>query len=97
MGVGLWAVEGDPNSHGGGELNADDASSPQTVLINNIPVIAHHSTAKPDQDHPPPPTDTAEGSGTVFVYNKPAHRDGHSRMCGATTTVVLQTNVYVDV
>lgn len=92
----LWAVKGDPNSHGGGALHADDASAPQTVFINNIAVIAHHSTADPDLDHPPPPTDTAEGSGTVFVYNKPAHRDGHLRMCGATTTVALQTTVFID-
>lgn len=92
----LWAVKGDPNSHGGGELNADGNSSPQTVKINGKFVIVHESTAAGDDlGHPLPPTDTAEGSGTVFCYGSPVHRHGDSRKCGATTNVTGQSTVKV--
>lgn len=92
----LWAVEGDQNSHGGGNLNADGDSSPQTIKINGKPVIVHESTAEADDlGHPLPPTDTAEGSGTVFCYGAPVHRNGDLRKCGATTVVTGQSTVKV--
>jgi uncharacterized Zn-binding protein involved in type VI secretion len=92
----LWAVEGDPNSHGDGELIADGDSSPGTVKINGKKVIVHKSTAEPDNlGHPLPPTDTAEGSGTVFCYGAPAHREDDRRECGATTIVTGQSTVKI--
>lgn len=92
----LWAVENDENTHVGGELNADQASAPQTVFINGKPVIVHPSTAGPDGfGHPPPPTDTANGSGSVFCYGAPAHRQDDNRQCGATTVVLGQDSVFV--
>jgi len=45
--------------------------------------------------HPVPPTDTAEGSGTVFCYGAPVHRNGDLRKCGATTVVTGQSTVKV--
>jgi len=95
----LWAVKGDPNSHGSGALNADN---PNTVFVNNIPVIDHGpDSAAPDALCDPigPPhcsPDTAAGSGTVFVYNKPAHRNNDPRVCGAVTVVSLQSTVFLD-
>jgi uncharacterized Zn-binding protein involved in type VI secretion len=81
----LVAVEGDPNSHGGGQLIASSGSSPQKVKIGGIPVIVHESPAFPDSFHPLPPTSTAEGSSKVFCYGLPIHRHGDLRQCGATT------------
>jgi uncharacterized Zn-binding protein involved in type VI secretion len=95
----LWAVAGDPNSHGGGGLHADN---PQTVFVNGIAVIDHGpDSADPDSlcfDIGPPhcSPDTAGGSGTVFVYNKPAHRQDDPRVCGATTVVTNQATVFLD-
>lgn len=95
----LWAVVGDPNTDGGGGLHADN---PQTVFVNGIAVIDHGpDSADPDSLCIPvgPPhcsPDTAGGSGTVFVYNKPAHRHGDPRVCGATTVVSNQATVFLD-
>jgi len=92
----LWAVQGDPNSHGGGELIADN---PQTVFINNIPVIEHDDPANPDSFCPAPlhcNPETAEGSPNVFVYGKPVHRQDDDRVCGATTIVELQSTVFIN-
>lgn len=94
----LWAVRGDPNSHGAGDLIADN---PRTVFINNIPVIEHSDPAAPDALCPPvgPPhcnPETAEGSPDVFVYNNPVHRHDDSRICGATTIVVNQSTVFAN-
>lgn len=92
----LWAVEGDPNSHGGGELIADN---PQTVFINNIPVIEHEDPAFPDSLCPAAPhcnPETIEGSPDVFVYNKPVHRHDDSRICGALTIVLNQDTVFAN-
>jgi uncharacterized Zn-binding protein involved in type VI secretion len=96
----LWAVEGDPNTHGRGELIADN---PKTVFINNIPVIENEDPASPDllcgQRGQSPlhcSPSTSEGSPNVFVYNNPVHRAGDDRVCGATTIVTNQTNVFVN-
>jgi uncharacterized Zn-binding protein involved in type VI secretion len=93
----LWAVEGDPNTHGGGELIA---ANPQTVFIDGIPVIEHSDPANPDSLCVPlgPPhcnPATANGSGTVFVYGNPVHRNNDDRVCGAKTTVTNQSTVFV--
>lgn len=66
----LWAVEGDPNSHGDGQL----IPTYHGVYINDIPVIVHTpDQASPDDLCPPdgPPhcdPETAEGSPGVFSY-----------------------------
>lgn len=91
----LIAVKDDQNTHIGGELLASGGSSPQKVFINGKPVIVHPSPAKPDLlFHPLPPTDTAEGSGKVFIYGLPVHRNGDKRLCGASTVVTGQSKVF---
>lgn len=61
----LWAVRGDPNSHGAGNLINSTGS---TVIVEGIPVIVHGPDhANPDNaDHPDPMTD--EGSPNVYAY-----------------------------
>lgn len=91
----LWAVEGDENTHDRGDLIAGGASAPQTVKINGSNVIVHKSPALPDkQGHPLPPTDTSSGSGSVFCYGAPVHRNSDPRQCGATTVVTGQSTVF---
>jgi uncharacterized Zn-binding protein involved in type VI secretion len=93
----LIAVEGDENTHGDGQLIASGGSSPQKVKINGKSVIVHPSPAQPDLfGHPLPPTDTAEGSGKVFIYGLPVHRHGDLRQCGATTIASGQSKVSCD-
>ena len=41
----LWAVAGDPNSHGGGSLNAGQIAA---IYINDIRVIGVGDSAAPD-------------------------------------------------
>jgi uncharacterized Zn-binding protein involved in type VI secretion len=92
----LCAVEGDENTHGEGGLIAGGSSAPQTVKIGGLNVIVHESPAFPDLlGHPPPPTDTANGSSTVFCYGAPIHRHGDLRQCGATTIATGQSTVFV--
>lgn len=93
----LWAVQGDPNTHGAGELIA---SNPQTVFINGIPVIEVQDDSNPDNLCPPvgePHCNpfSVSGSGTVFVYGNPVHRNNDSRVCGAKTVVTNQSTVFV--
>ena len=99
MGAGLWAVVGDTNSDGGGDLTLSGDSSTGTVYINNIQVIVGVTDANSDAliigDHDNPKSSSV--SGTVFAYNKGAHRNSDTRLCGATTTVVGQSDVFVDV
>lgn len=92
----LVAVKDDPNTGGGGDLIPDN---PQTVFINNIPVIEHQDPAKPDGSCPASPhcnPETAEGSPDVFVYNNPLHRMDDSRICGHTTVVTHQSTVFAN-
>jgi uncharacterized Zn-binding protein involved in type VI secretion len=86
-------------------LLADADSSPHTVFINNIPIISGLSNADPDNkspdiidggDSPHDDPYSAAGSPTVFCYNKPAHRNGDPRACGATTIVSGQSSVFLD-
>ena len=93
----LWAVQGDINSHGAGALIA---SNPQTVFVNSIPVIEVQDDSNPDNLCPPvgePHCNpySVTGSGTVFVYNNPVHRNNDLRVCGAKTVVVNQSTVFV--
>lgn len=95
MGVYQWAVEGDPNDHGHGELIADN---PKTVFCHNIPVIEHEDPAHPDDLCPPGPhcnPKTQGHSNTVFVYNNPVHRINDTRICGAKTVKKGNADVYV--
>lgn len=64
----LWAVEGDPNSHGAGNLNA--VTGAKNVYIENKKVIvAVGDTAEGDnQDHPKGSTNPSSSSGNVFAY-----------------------------
>jgi uncharacterized Zn-binding protein involved in type VI secretion len=64
----LWAVDGDPETHGHGELVA--VYGAKNVRINGILVIcAVGDIAKPDDAlHPLPPTDPKEASTDTFVY-----------------------------
>jgi hypothetical protein len=101
----LWAVDGDENSEGGGGLKANTGdSAPGTVFINNLAVIVGTTDASPDDkspdiidggltQHDNPQSD--KHSATVFAYNKPAHRNGDSRTCGATTVVTHESTVFV--
>jgi uncharacterized Zn-binding protein involved in type VI secretion len=88
----LWAVDGDPNTHGGGGLIAGHGS---TVKINGLAVIVHGPDLANADDLDDPNPDTAAGSGTVKCYGFPVHRNGDLRTCGATTTVVGQGTVKV--
>lgn len=93
----LWAVQGDPNTHGDGALIA---TNPQTVFIWNIPIIVHSPDhAEADDDcpgfgHCDPMT--AQGSPNVFAYNIPVHRQDDLRICEALTVVINQNNVFVN-
>ena len=96
----LWAVEGDINSHGNGQLIAEN---PKTVFINFIPVIELEDPASPDDlcgviGQSPLHCDpkTSEGSPNVFVYNNPVHREGDGRVCGAVTDVINQDTVFAN-
>jgi hypothetical protein len=100
MGAGLWAVVGDTNTDGGGDLKLSGDSATGTVFINNIPVIVGITDSNPDSLDPLPPHDnpkSSEYSGTVFAYNKGAHRVSDLRECGATTVQVGNSTVFVDV
>lgn len=99
MGAGLWAVVGDTESHGGGALKLAGDSTTGTVFINNKEVIVGSTDASADTlvigSHANPKSDSV--SGSVFAYNKGAHRNSDTRVCGATTTVVGQSDVFVDI
>ena len=101
MGAGLWAVVGDPNTDSGGDLTLSGDSKTGTVYINNIQVIVGQTDANADSLCPVDPTHcdpySTEYSKSVFAYGIGAHRDTDSRVCGATTTVSGQSNVFVEV
>jgi uncharacterized Zn-binding protein involved in type VI secretion len=93
----LWAVDGDPNTDGGGGLIPAHGS---TVKINGLAVIVHGPDhANPDDSCPVDEVHcdpmTAAGSGTVKCYGLPVHRNNDARVCGATTVVAGQGTVKV--
>lgn len=63
----LWAVNGDQESHGRGDLVVAGGTS---VKINGIPVVTvQKDRAVPDlMGHPTGPTDPAGASSDVFAY-----------------------------
>jgi uncharacterized Zn-binding protein involved in type VI secretion len=65
----LWAVLGDPNTHGDGDLINTTGN---TVFINGLPVIVHGpDDAQPDDLCPLSPhcnPKTAQGSDNVYCY-----------------------------
>jgi uncharacterized Zn-binding protein involved in type VI secretion len=67
----LASVQGDPNSHGGGELHA--SVNPGTVFVNNKPLVVTGSSASSDSLCPEPggahcnPTSTS-GSPNVNAF-----------------------------
>ena len=65
----LWAVAGDPNSHGGGSLIS--VYGPKNIYIEGKHVIvAPGDRAGPDSAlHPLPPTDPSSASPDVIAYN----------------------------
>jgi len=100
----LWAVVGDKNTHGDGDLTLSGDSAPGTVLINGKAVIVGKTNANPDDqspdiidggvtDHDNPYSSTY--SSTVFAYGKGAHRNNDLRACGAKTVVTGETTVTV--
>jgi len=65
----LWAVDGDPCSHGNGDLKAIYGS--QNVRINGKLVICAVGDTAYNQDskeHPPGPVDPLGHSNDVIVY-----------------------------
>lgn len=94
----LVSIQGNPNTHGGGDLIA---GNPQTVQVVSIPVIEFSDPANPDGLCPIPggshcSPDSSSGSPNVFVYNNPIHRDRDSRTCGASTIVDSQSTVFAN-
>lgn len=63
----LWSVEGDPETHGNGQLVASHSS----VTINGKKVIVNtpDTAAADNAPHSPPLTNTAQGSPNVFGYS----------------------------
>jgi hypothetical protein len=94
----LWAVQGDPNTHGNGELIPNHANN---VYVEGKLVIVHG----PDHSNPdalcppagPPHCDpmTAQGAPSTYAYGLPVHRQDDTRICGATTVVTNESTVFV--
>jgi hypothetical protein len=67
----LWAVDGDVDSHTGGNLKA--VTGPPTIYIQNKLIIcAVGDIAAPDNDpkiHPTGPTNPLQASPNVFTYD----------------------------
>ena len=88
----LVAVEGDPESHGHGELICDN--NPGKLTIGGLKVALVNSKAQPDlAGHPAPPTDAATGTANFTVLGLEVHRNNDSRYCGALTIVQNQSKV----
>lgn len=64
----LWAVNGDPNSHGGGSLIAVYGAK-NVFIENKLVIVAPGDRAGPDAAlHPVPPTDPSSASSDVICY-----------------------------
>lgn len=65
----LWAVEGDQNSHGNGQLIAFYGAK-NIFVENKLIICAVGDKATPDDfGHPAPPTDPKSSSTNTFVYD----------------------------
>lgn len=64
----LWAVEGDPNSHGEGRLYA--VYGAKNIYVENQLIICAVGDKGHDdeQGHPAPPTDPSTASTNTIVY-----------------------------
>lgn len=95
MAAELISVEGDPNDHKLGALEASQSS----VFVNGIPVIIKGDDAKPDKLCTPGSVHCApsaeDGALTVFIEGTGVHLNKMSRACGAETVVEGQINVFV--
>ena len=87
------AVLGDTNSHVGGPLRP----MLSTVFIGNLAIStvgdAAGADSKCDGGNPHCSPIPVLGSPNVFVENKPVHRVGDPRSCGAVTIVGLNLTV----
>ena len=64
----MWAVEGDPNDHGAGNL-VQVYDGGNVYAEDKKIIVAVGDIAVPDnQFHPFPPTDPSTASGDVFAY-----------------------------
>jgi hypothetical protein len=64
----LWAVEGDQNSHGNGQLIAEYGAK-NIYVENKLIICAVGDKAEPDDlGHPAPPTDPQTSSSDTIVY-----------------------------
>lgn len=63
----LWAVQGDPNDHGGGALEAVYGAK-NVYIEGKLVIVAVGDDAAPDALHPKPLTKPASSSGNVFAY-----------------------------
>ena len=90
----LVSVKGDPNSHGGGVLQASNNTGKFT--INGINVNYMDSSATTDSLlHPTGLTNASGASQKVFSEGIRVHRENDSRYCGAVTIVNGQNKVSI--
>ncbi len=62
-----WAVEGDPETHGSGNLIA--ATGGKNVYIGGkLVIVVTDQATVDDAGHPPPDTYPSTSSGDVFAY-----------------------------
>lgn len=90
MGLELWSVVGDPDSHGNGKFK--DPGRSNAVTIGGKQVIVKGDHANPDDAGHSDPA-AQGGSGTVYCYGQQIHRNNDTRNCGAQTIVQGQSTV----
>jgi hypothetical protein len=64
----LWAVEGDPNSHGAGNLIAEFGAKNVYIEGKKIIVALGDDAEGDNQEHPKGTTKPTSSSGNVFAY-----------------------------
>lgn len=89
----LVAVKGDPDSHGGGALDASNTGG--KMFAGGIEVVVVGSSAATDDLFHPNPA-AASGSSSLWVNGNQIHRNNDSRTCGAATIATGQTKLYVN-
>jgi hypothetical protein len=101
----LVSVFNDPDSHGGGELNA--STNPGKFFINGKKLVTRLSSAKSDSIHDglgvaggsaagesTAATSAATASTKFFAFGKGVHRKDDLRFCNAKTIVVGQSKFF---